>query len=104
MSDTLALAILAAIPATLTAATGIVIAVLNGRKADRAVTQAVATSLEVTKSNEIADQKLNHITVLTNSTLTAANLRIDELERQIQSLLTYPRHSDPSRGRKKEGR
>lgn len=34
-----------------------------------------------------ADQKLDHITVLTNSTLSAAMKRIDELEKVIQSLL-----------------
>jgi len=30
--------------------------------------------------------KLNHITVLTNSTLTAANRRIDELEIEVHAL------------------
>lgn len=30
--------------------------------------------------------KLDHITVLTNSTLTAANRRIDELEHEVKEL------------------
>lgn len=33
-----------------------------------------------------ADRKLDHITVLTNSTLTAANKRIDELEHIINTM------------------
>lgn len=35
-----------------------------------------------------ANLKLNHITVLTNSTLTTANRRIDELEHIIRNLIT----------------
>lgn len=33
-----------------------------------------------------ADRKLNHITWLTNSTLSAANKRIDELEQIVKKL------------------
>lgn len=37
--------------------------------------------------NWLAHKKLNHITVLTNSTLTAANKRIETLEEVVRKLL-----------------
>ncbi len=59
MTESVQLAIIVAVPPTLAAIGGI----LMGLRADKR-----------------SDAKLNHITVLTNSTLTAANRRIDELE------------------------
>ncbi len=59
MTESVQLALIVAVPPTLAALGGI----LMGLRADKR-----------------SDAKLNHITVLTNSTLTAANRRIDELE------------------------
>jgi hypothetical protein len=44
-----------------------------------------------------ADQKLDHITVLTNSTLTAANQRIDQLEELIRRLIADRGGADPAK-------
>lgn len=40
----------------------------------------------IVQGNDVADKKLDHITLLTNSTLTAANKRIDELESMVRAL------------------
>jgi hypothetical protein len=66
VTDAVQIAITVAIPPTVAAIGAIVATILVDRRADR---------------------KLNHITVLTNSTLTAANKRIDELEELVRSLL-----------------
>ncbi len=65
MTDAVQIALIVAIPPTVTAVCGVGIAIVNNRR---------------------ATEKLEHITVLTNSTLTAANTRIDELEKQVLSL------------------
>ena len=40
----------------------------------------------VLAQNRVLVPKLDHITVLTNSTLTAANKRIDDLEVEVETL------------------
>ena len=40
------------------------------------------------KADVISGRKLDHITVLTNSTLSAANKRIEELEEVVRRLVT----------------
>ena len=51
-----------------------------------AITAAVVALVNLKRGN-VADGKLDHITMLTNSTLTAANKRIDELEGIVSRLL-----------------
>jgi len=47
---------------------------------------ALGSILATWLADRRANRKLNHITVLTNSTLTAANKRIDELEAIVRQL------------------
>ena len=47
---------------------------------------ALAALIAIVIATRRADRKLDHITVLTNSTLTAANKRIDELETIINTM------------------
>lgn len=70
MTEAVQIALIVAVPPTFLAASGIVIAYLN---------------------NKVATKKIDHVTVLTNSTLTAANKRIDLLEAQVRSLGAQPR-------------
>ena len=65
MTEAVQVALIVAIAPTLVAFGGIVVSVLTLWSAHR---------------------KLNHITVLTNSTLTAANKRIDDLEQIVKDL------------------
>lgn len=65
MSENVQLALIVAIPPTFTALAGIIISWINHRQ---------------------SDGKLNHITALTNSTLTAANARIEKLEKIVEEL------------------
>ena len=51
-----------------------------------ALTAAIVTLVNLNRG-KVADGKLDHITMLTNSTLTAANKRIDELEGIVKRLL-----------------
>lgn len=62
MTSEVQMALITAIPPTIASIGGIIIAVYSSRKADK---------------------KLNHITVLTNSTLTAANEKIADLKDTI---------------------
>ena len=59
------IALIVAIPPTLAAIGAILVTILTDRR---------------------ASTKLNHITVLTNSTLSAANIRIAELESVVKQL------------------
>ncbi len=47
---------------------------------------SIGVILQNSKHQKINTASLSHITVLTNSTLTAANKRIDELEAEIKGL------------------
>ncbi len=47
---------------------------------------ALASLAAIRAQNRLLVPKLDHITVLTNSTLTAANKRIDDLEIEVKSL------------------
>jgi hypothetical protein len=67
VTDAVQIALIVAMPPTVVAIGSIFVAVLQDRRAGK---------------------KLDHITVLTNSTLTAANKRIDELEQTVEALLT----------------
>lgn len=77
MADAVIIALIVAIPPTVIAAGNIWLGVLadNRAAAERAAGRAESNT------------KLDHITVLTNSTLTAANKRIDELEATIKQML-----------------
>ncbi len=66
MTDVVQVALIAAIPPTVVAIGGIVVALLVDRR---------------------ANGKIDHITVLTNSTLTEANKRIEQLEGQVKALV-----------------
>jgi polyhydroxyalkanoate synthesis regulator phasin len=65
VTDSVQIALIVAVPPTIAAIGAIAATVLADRRADR---------------------KLNHITVLTNSTLSEAKRRIDELEQQVKAL------------------
>lgn len=66
MTESVQVALLVAIPPTVTAVGAIIMGILADRRASK---------------------KLDHITILTNSTLTAANKRIAELEVIVARLL-----------------
>jgi len=70
VNDTVWIALIVAIPPTIAAMGGLLVTLLAHRR---------------------AGNKLDHITTLTNSTLTAANKRIDELEAQVVALLEAAR-------------
>lgn len=65
MSEAVQIALIVAVPPTIAALGAVTAIVLADRRADK---------------------KLNHITFLTNSTLTEAHRRIDELEQQLKAL------------------
>jgi len=69
MTSEVHIALIVAIPPTIAALGAILVGVLADRRSGR---------------------KLDHITVLTNSTLTAANRRIDELEAIIRRMTKEP--------------
>jgi len=69
MTSEVYIALIVAIPPTIAALGAILVGVLADRRSGR---------------------KLDHITVLTNSTLTAANRRIDELEAIIRRMTKEP--------------
>ncbi len=70
MSEGAQIALIASIAPTVTALVGVIIALINHRAGD------------------VRDKKLDHITVLTNSTLTQANNRIAVLEGQVSALIS----------------
>lgn len=65
MSPEIQIAVIVAVPPTLAVIGSTVVGVVAARK---------------------ANTKLDHITVLTNSTLTAANKRIESLEKTVRSM------------------
>jgi hypothetical protein len=73
MSDTVVVALIAVVPTMLT--------LLMKFRQDRTEYRRSQSA------DNNANAKLDHITVLTNSTLTAANRRIGDLEGQVQELL-----------------
>ncbi len=68
MTDPVQIALVATIAPTVASVVAVVIAWINHR------------------DGNVRDKKLDHITVLTNSTLTSANQRIAELETLVLSL------------------
>lgn len=56
---------------------------------------AVGSLVVAIRNQRVSGKKLDHITVLTNSTLTAANNRIDQLEGQVEKLLMERHEKKP---------
>jgi hypothetical protein len=50
------------------------------------IASGATVAVSILAQNRVLVPKLDHITVLTNSTLTAANKRIDDLEAIVKSL------------------
>ncbi len=81
MSDPVTISLIAAIAtATPLIFAQVVSLIISLNRAKRIKEQLLAT-------NKMTNDKLDHITVLTNSTLTAANKRIADLEKQVKFLL-----------------
>ena len=77
MSDTVYVALIAVIPTFLTTIAAMAVKFRQDSREYR-------RSLE---ADNTANSKLDHITVLTNSTLTAANKEIGDLKKQLADLL-----------------
>jgi hypothetical protein len=80
MTSEIIIALIAAIAPTILA-TGTLIAVLRGNK-------------DATKRDETADAKIDHVTVLTNSTLSTAMKRVEQLEDTINVIKKEKGKSD----------
>ena len=76
MSETVILSLIVAMPAIIAAIGGIL---------------STMSSWKAEKKLKVADEKLDHITTLTNSTLSAANRRIAALEKVVKRLLKEKR-------------
>ena len=89
MSDTVTMALIAGLPATLTALTGLIVSLKNGRKTDLVAQQveaAATMTTQVVAKVDDAALKQHDIHVLVNSNLTKVKEDLADAKAEIHSL------------------